>query len=226
MIRLNKYIANSGICTRKEADVLISKGKIKVNHKVVNSLGFKVNKEDVVEYNGKVLKNEKLIYLALNKPKKLALSSFLEGISMQELSIAGEFNENITGLVVLTNDKALLSRLSISNAVIKQKYILNLKENLSEQNLKELKKGVTIDKQHVVFDEVNYGKRGTDKTELVAVVSFTKHELIFKAIKQMENEILYIDRVEFGGVKKGELARNKSRDLEPKEVGFLKMIKV
>ena len=97
MIRLNKYIANSGICTRKEADVLISKGKIKVNYKVVNSLGFKVNKEDVVEYNGKVLKNEKLIYLALNKPKKLALSSFLEEISMQELSIAGEFNENITG---------------------------------------------------------------------------------------------------------------------------------
>ena len=67
MIRLNKYIANSGICTRKEADVLISKGKIKVNHKVVNSLGFKVNKEDVVEYNGKVLKNEKLDLVFLLK---------------------------------------------------------------------------------------------------------------------------------------------------------------
>ena len=226
MIRLNKYIANSGVCSRKEADILISKGKIKVNHEVVNSLGFKVNKEDVVEYNGKVLKNEKLIYLALNKPKKLALSSFLKEISIKDLSIAGEFNENITGVVVLTNDKVLLNRLSISSAVIKQKYILNLKENLSDKNLKELKKGVTIDKQYVVFDEVNYGKRGTDKTELVAVVSFNKHELMFKAIKQVGNEILHIDRVVFGGVKKGELARGKSRYLEPKEVGFLKMIKV
>ena len=225
MIRLNKYIANSGICTRKEADVLISKGKIKVNHKVVNFLGFKVNKEDIVEYNGKVLKNEKPIYLALNKPKKTSFSSFLKEISNDELSIVGEFDENITGLVVITNDKGLLIRLSTSNTVIKQKYILNLKENLSEQNLKELKRGVTIDNQHVVFDEVNYGKRGTDKAELVAVVSFTKQELIFKVIKQMRNEILFIDRVEFGGIKKGDLIRGQSRDLEPKEIGFLKMIK-
>ena len=226
MIRLNKYIANSGICTRKEADILITKGKIKVNHKLVNSLGFKVNKEDIVEYNGKILKNEKLIYLALNKPKKLSLSSFRNEISVEELAFVGKFDENISGIVVLTNDKGLLSRLSISNAVIKQKYILNLKDNLSEKNLKELKKGITIAKQRVVFDEVNYGKRGTDKTELVAVVGFNKHELMFKAIKQVGNEILHIDRVVFGGVKKGELARGKSRYLEPKEVGFLKMIKV
>ena len=97
MIRLNKFIANAGVCTRKEADVLISSGKIKVNQQVVNSLGFKLNDGDVVEYKGKEIKKERLIYLLLNKAKNTSLK---EGF-LKELSVLGELDEKTTGLTVL-----------------------------------------------------------------------------------------------------------------------------
>ena len=226
MIRLNKYIASSGVCTRKEADVLISAGKIKVNQNIINSLGFKVNDEDVVEYNGKVLTNEKLTYVLLNKSKSTSAFNLVKDFCDVELSFLIELNEKVTGVVILTNDKILIDRLANTRAIIKQKYILQLKEPLSEENIQNLKNGVQIDGDRIVFDMVKYGKQLIDKTQLVVLVSFRNQDFIFKAIEQFNNEIIHIDRVEFGGVRKGDLLRGKCRYLEPKEIGFLKMTKV
>ena len=222
MIRLNKFIANAGVCTRKEADVLISSGKIKVNQQVVNSLGFKLNDGDVVEYKGKVIKNERLIYLLLNKAKNTSLK---EGF-LKELSVLGELDEKTTGLTVLSNDDSLIKRLSNPNALIKQKYIIHIQELLSDKHIKELLQGVDVKGEKVVFNEIKHGKKTVDHYQIIITVSFVNINLIREALNALNVEVLYMDRVEYGGIRKGDLLRGQTRNLELKEIGFLKMAKI
>ena len=222
MIRLNKFIANAGVCTRKEADVLISSGKIKVNQQVVNSLGFKLNDGDVVEYKGKVIKNERLIYLLLNKAKNTSLK---EGF-LKELSVLGELDEKTTGLTVLSNDDSLIKRLSNPNALIKQKYIIHIQELLSDKHIKELLQGVNVKGEKVVFNEIKHGKKTVDHYQIIVTVFFVNINLIREALKALNIEVLYMDRVEYGGIRKGDLLRGQTRNLELKEIGFLKMAKI
>ena len=222
MIRLNKFIANAGICTRKEADVLISSGKIKVNQQVVNSLGFKVNEGDVVEYKGKEVKNERLIYLLLNKAKNTSLK---EGL-LKELSVLGELDEKTTRLIVLSNDDSLIKRLSNPNALIKQKYVIHIQELLSDKHIKELLEGVDVKEEKVVFSDIRHGKKTVDYHQIIVTVSFVNINLIRDALNTLNVEVIYMDRVEYGGIRKGDLLRGQTRNLELKEIGFLKMAKV
>ena len=222
MIRLNKFIANAGICTRKEADVLISSGKIKVNQQVVNSLGFKVNEGDVIEYKGKEVKNERLIYLLLNKAKNTTLK---EGL-LKELSVLGESDEKTTGLIVLSNDDSLIKRLSNPNALIKQKYVIHIQELLSDKHIKELLEGVDVKEEKVVFSDIRHGKKTVDYHQIIVTVSFVNISLIRDALNTLNVEVIYMDRVEYGGIRKGDLLRGQTRNLELKEIGFLKMAKV
>ena len=222
MIRLNKFIANAGICTRKEADVLISSGKIKVNQQVVNSLGFKVNEGDVIEYKGKEVKNERLIYLLINKAKNTSLK---EGL-LKELSVLGESDKKTTGLIVLSNDDSLIKRLSNPNALIKQKYVIHIQELLSDKHIKELLEGVDVKEEKVVFSDIRHGKKTVDYHQIIVTVSFVNISLIRDALNTLNVEVIYMDRVEYGGIRKGDLLRGQTRNLELKEIGFLKMAKV
>lgn len=222
MIRLNKFIANAGICTRKEADVLISSGKIKVNKQVVNSLGFKVNKGDVIEYKGKEVKNERLIYLLLNKSKNTSLKDDF----LKELSVLGESDEKTTGLIVLSNDDSLIKRLSNPNALIKQKYVIHIQELLSDKHIKELLEGVDVKEEKVVFSDIRHGKKTVDYHQIIVTVSFVNISLIRDALNTLNVEVIYMDRVEYGGITKGDLLRGQTRNLELKEIGFLKMAKI
>lgn len=222
MIRLNKFIANAGICTRKEADVLISSGKIKVNKQVVNSLGFKVNEGDVIEYKGKEVKNERLIYLLLNKSKNTSLKDDF----LKELSVLGESDEKTTGLIVLSNDDSLIKRLSNPNALIKQKYVIHIQELLSDKHIKELLEGVDVKEEKVVFSDIRHGKKTVDYHQIIVTVSFVNINLIREALNTLNVEVIYMDRVEYGGITKGDLLRGQTRNLELKEIGFLKMAKI
>ena len=222
MIRLNKFIANAGICTRKEADVLISSGKIKVNQQVVNSLGFKVNEGDVIEYKGKEVKNERLIYLLINKAKNTSLK---EGL-LKELSVLGESDKKTTGLIVLSNDDSLIKRLSNPNALIKQKYVIHIQELLSDKHIKELLEGVDVKEEKVVFSDIRHGKKTVDYHQIIVTVSFVNISLIRDALNTLNVEVIYMDRVEYGGIRKGDLLRGQTRNLELKEIGFLKMAKI
>ena len=222
MIRLNKFIANAGICTRKEADVLISSGKIKVNKQVVNSLGFKVNEGDVIEYKGKEVKNERLIYLLLNKAKNTSLKDDF----LKELSVLGESDEKTTGLIVLSNDDSLIKRLSNPNALIKQKYVIHIQELLSDKHIKELLEGVDVKEEKVVFSDIRHGKKTVDYHQIIVTVSFVNINLIRDALNTLNVEVIYMDRIEYGGIRKGDLLRGQTRNLELKEIGFLKMAKI
>lgn len=236
MIRLNKYISNSGVCSRREADVLISEGKIKINNQVVTALGTKVNKEDIVTYNGKILKAENHKYILINKPKncittvkdtheRKTVMDIIEGVCDERLYPVGRLDRDTTGLLLMTNDGELTTRLTHPSFGIKKKYVIQLENSIHPDSLKEMVKGIQLDDGEVKYDDVIYGRQQTDRTQLIVTLHSGKNRVIRRTMEYFDKTLLHLDRIEFAGIKKGNLQRGNWRFLDPKEVGYLKMTK-
>lgn len=236
MIRLNKYISNSGVCSRREADVLISEGKIKINNQVVTSLGTKVNKEDIVIYNGKILKAENHKYILINKPKncittvkdtheRKTVMDIIEGVCDERLYPVGRLDRDTTGLLLMTNDGELTTRLTHPSFGIKKKYVIQLENSIHPDSLKEMLKGIQLDDGEVKYDDVIYGRQQTDRTQLIVTLHSGKNRVIRRTMEYFDKTLLHLDRIEFAGIRKGNLQRGNWRFLDPKEVGYLKMTK-
>jgi len=236
LIRLNKYISNSGVCSRREADVLISEGKIKINNQVVTALGTKVNKEDIVIYNGKILKAENHKYILINKPKncittvkdtheRKTVMDIIEGVCDERLYPVGRLDRDTTGLLLMTNDGELTTRLTHPSFGIKKKYVIQLENSIHPDSLKEMLKGIQLDDGEVKYDDVIYGRQQTDRTQLIVTLHSGKNRVIRRTMEYFDKTLLHLDRIEFAGIKKGNLQRGNWRFLDPKEVGFLKMTK-
>ena len=236
MIRLNKYISNSGVCSRREADVLISEGKIKINNQVVTALGTKVNKEDIVIYNGKILKAENHKYILINKPKncittvkdtheRKTVMDIIEGVCDEHLYPVGRLDRDTTGLLLMTNDGELTTRLTHPSFGIKKKYVIQLENSIHPDSLKEMLKGIQLDDGKVKYDDVIYGRQQTDRTQLIVTLHSGKNRVIRRTMEYFDKTLLHLDRIEFAGIRKGNLQRGNWRFLDPKEVGFLKMTK-
>ena len=236
MIRLNKYISNSGVCSRREADVLIAEGKIKINNKVVTTLGTKVAEQDEVVYNGKILKAEKHQYILINKPKncittvkdthdRKTVMDIIEGACDQRLYPVGRLDRDTTGLLLLTNDGELTKRLTHPSFGIKKKYVIQLENSIHPDSLKEMVKGIKLEDGEVKYDEVKYGRQQTDRTQLIVTLHSGKNRVIRRTMEYFEKTLLHLDRIEFAGIKKNDLQRGQWRFLDIKEIGFLKMTK-
>lgn len=236
MIRLNKYISNSGVCSRREADVLISEGKIKINNQVVTALGTKVNKEDIVIYNGKILKAENHKYILINKPKncittvkdtheRKTVMDIIEGVCDERLYPVGRLDRDTTGLLLMTNDGELTTRLTHPSFGIKKKYVIQLENSIHPDSLKEMLKGIQLDDGKVKYDDVIYGRQQTDRTQLIVTLHSGKNRVIRRTMEYFDKTLLHLDRIEFAGIRKGNLQRGNWRFLDPKEVGYLKMTK-
>ena len=236
MIRLNKYISNSGVCSRREADVLISEGKIKINNQVVTALGTKVNKEDIVIYNGKILKAENHKYILINKPKncittvkdtheRKTVMDIIEGVCDERLYPVGRLDRDTTGLLLMTNDGELTTRLTHPSFGIKKKYVIQLENSIHPDSLKEMVKGIQLDDGEVKYDDVIYGSQQTDRTQLIVTLHSGKNRVIRRTMEYFDKTLLHLDRIEFAGIRKGNLQRGNWRFLDPKEVGYLKMTK-
>lgn len=236
MIRLNKYISNSGVCSRREADVLISEGKIKINNQVVTALGTKVNKEDIVIYNGKILKAENHKYILINKPKncittvkdtheRKTVMDIIEGVCDEHLYPVGRLDRDTTGLLLMTNDGELTTRLTHPSFGIKKKYVIQLENSIHPDSLKEMLKGIQLDDGEVKYDDVIYGRQQTDRTQLIVTLHSGKNRVIRRTMEYFDKTLLHLDRIEFAGIRKGNLQRGNWRFLDPKEVGYLKMTK-
>ena len=236
MIRLNKYISNSGVCSRREADVLISKGKIKINNQVVTALGTKVNKEDIVIYNGKILKAENHKYILINKPKncittvkdtheRKTVMDIIQGVCDERLYPVGRLERDTTGLLLMTNDGELTTRLTHPSFGIKKKYVIQLENSIHPDSLKEMVKGIQLDDGKVKYDDVIYGRQQTDRTQLIVTLHSGKNRVIRRTMEYFDKTLLHLDRIEFAGIRKGNLQRGNWRFLDPKEVGYLKMTK-
>tara|TARA_B100001115_G_C15797176_1_gene393776 strand:+ start:521 stop:1237 length:717 start_codon:yes stop_codon:yes gene_type:complete len=236
MIRLNKFIADAGVCSRREADQLILDGKIKVNDKVVTTLGVKVKENDKVTYNNKLLKSERFRYIILNKPRNFittvkdthnrkTVMDLIEGACKERVYPVGRLDRDTTGLLILTNDGELTKRLTHPSFGVRKKYIIQLSSSIHPDCLVEMTKGVQLDDGIVKYDEVVYGKNGTDRTQLIVTLHSGKNRVIRRTMEYFEKELLYLDRIEFAGIKKRDLQRGKWRFLDHKELGFLKMVK-
>ena len=238
MIRINKYIADAGVCSRREADQLISAGKIFLNGKVITELGTKVSDQDTVTYNGKVLKAERLKYLLVNKPKnyittvkdtheRKTVIDLIEGACKERLYPVGRLDRDTTGLLLLTNDGELTKRLTHPSFGVKKKYVIQLENSIHPDCLKEMVNGINLNEiGEVRYDEVKYGRQEKDRTQLVVTLHSGKNRVIRRTMEYFDKKLLHLDRIEFAGIKKNELVRGKWRFLTNREIGFLKMTKV
>tara|TARA_B100002051_G_C16681979_1_gene610347 strand:+ start:561 stop:1304 length:744 start_codon:yes stop_codon:yes gene_type:complete len=234
-IRLNKYISNSGVCSRKEADDFILKGLVKVNNKIVKNLGTKVFTEDKVELRNKIVNRSFSEYILLNKPKGFVVSnqggiknnflkSFLKINQFSKIIPLGDMGKSITGLIILTNDKELIKRLNRPECKINMIYQLTLNKKIGIKHILELKRGVVLDKKNFALKELDFVDDSDDKFVIGVRVFSIMPSMLIKLFKKLSYKVLKIDRVVFAGLTKKDLPRGSWRNLTSKEVGFLKML--
>jgi len=230
LIRLNKYISQSGLCSRRYADQLIINGKVKVNSKVCQELGTKVSKDDKVIVNNKLIKREKNIYLLLNKPKDYITTNkdthnrkivfdLIKGVNERLFSV-GRLDRNTTGLLLLTNDGNIAKKLTHPSHKIKKIYSVELEKNISEREIKQIRKGVTIEGEIIKVDNI---KRLEKNNEVGVEIHIGKNRIVRKIFESIEHKISKLDRVLFGPFTKKDLPRGKWRKLSDQEIRNLKI---
>lgn len=230
-IRLNKYIANAGICSRREADVLIEKGEVAVNGKVITELGYKVNKKDKVEFKGKVLNPEKPVYLLLNKPKdyitttddpfeRKTVMRLVESACEERIFPVGRLDRNTTGLLLFTNDGELSDKLTHPSNEVKKIYQVTLDKPLAKNDLESIMEGVELEDGKAEVDDLQILSK--DKTILGLEIHSGKNRIVRRIFAHFGYEVIGLDRVMFAGLSKKDISRGRYRFLTEKEVINLK----
>lgn len=233
--RLNKYIANAGICSRREADVLISTGVITVNGEVVTEMGYKVMPGDVVKYNGNELKSEKKVYILLNKPKGYITTSddpqqrktvmeLIADACSERVYPVGRLDRNTTGLLLFTNDGELTKKLTHPSFGAQKVYNVELDSTISKADMHVLMKGVELEDGFQNVDAINYTNGDPiDKRKVGVSIHSGKNRIIRRLFESLGYEVVKLDRVYFAGLTKKNLLRGHYRFLTEKEVAFLQM---
>ncbi len=234
-VRLNKYIANSGVCSRREADVLISTGAIKVNGVIVTELGTKVMPGDVVVYGKQRLKNEKKVYVLLNKPKdyitttddpqkRKTVLNLLRNAFQERLYPVGRLDRNTTGLLMLTNDGEMAKKLSHPSHRIKKLYHVCLNKKIAQTDLQKIAEGITIGNDKIIPDNIAMVSKDKNN-ELGIEIHSGQNRVVRRIFEQLGYKVTKLDRVIYAGLTKKDLPRGKWRKLTEKEVGFLSMLR-
>ncbi len=235
-LRLNKYIANAGICSRREADELIQNGEIKVNGKVVTELGIRVSKKDTVSYKGKILKPEKMVYVLLNKPKgyitttedpyeRKIVMSLVEKACEERIFPVGRLDRNTTGLLLFTNDGDMAKKLTHPKHNIKKIYHVVLDKPLASNDMLKVAEGLDLEDGHIQVDKISYAEDGSDKCEIGVELHSGKNRIVRRIFEHLNYKVIRLDRVAFAGLTKKDISRGKWRYLKEFEINRLKMIK-
>lgn len=229
--RLNKYIANAGVCSRREADQLISDSKIKVNDQIVTELGYKVQPGDKVEYQGKVLKGEKLQYVLLNKPtdfittmsdphNRNTVMNLVKTACDERIYPVGRLDRNTTGLLLFTNDGDLAKKLTHPSYRIKKIYQVTLDKPIANADFDNILKGVKLEDGIATPDEM--AVVSDDRLVLGIEIHIGKNRIVRRIFEHFGYKVVKLDRVMFGTLTKKNLSRGKFRHLTPREVIQLK----
>ncbi|HWZ35133.1 MAG TPA: pseudouridine synthase [Mucilaginibacter sp.] len=233
LIRLNRYIANAGICSRRKADELITAGVVSVNGVVVNELGLKVDpSKDEIRYNGETLKREKNVYVLLNKPKdyitttddpqeRRTVMHLVEKASRERIYPIGRLDRNTTGLLLMTNDGDLADKLSHPRSNITKIYQVELSKNLTQGDLNKLQFGVELEDGVIKPDTVSYVTGGTKK-EIGVQIHSGKNRVVRRMFEHLGYEVVKLDRVVYANLTKKDLPRGRWRYLDEKEIIQLK----
>ena len=232
--RLNKFLANAGIASRREADVLISTGVVTVNGKVVTEMGFKVGPDDKVTYGGESIRSEKKVYLLMNKPKDFITTADdpfgrktvlqLLGKLKQRVYPVGRLDRATTGLLMLTNDGDLTKKLTHPKYGVKKIYHVSLDKKVSENHLQHLCDGFELEDGFTKADVAVYVGDGKNKHEVGVELHSGKNRIIRRMFEHLGYEVTKLDRVYFAGLTKKNLARGQWRFLTDREVNALKML--
>lgn len=233
LIRLNRYIANAGICSRRKADELIQAGVVSVNGEVISELGHKVDPgKDVIRYNGETLKREKMVYVLLNKPKdyitttedpqeRRTVMHLVEKASRERIYPVGRLDRNTTGLLLMTNDGDLAEKLSHPRNNITKIYQVELNKNLTQGDLNKIEYGLELEDGLIKPDVVSYVQGGS-KREIGIQIHSGKNRIVRRIFEHLGYDVVKLDRVVYGNLTKKDLPRGRWRYLEEKEVIQLK----
>jgi len=232
VIRLNKYIANSGICSRREADDLITAGVILVNGKVETELGTKVMPTDEIRYEDKILQREKPVYILLNKPKNFITTTddeksrdnvmmLIEGACPQRVYPVGRLDRNTTGLLLFTNDGEMTKKLTHPRYGVKKIYQVDLDKNMSQADFETLANGIELGDGLMKPDELAFVNES--KNVLGITLHSGQNRIVRRLFEHLGYEVEKLDRVYYAGLTKKDLPRGEWRFLRQEEINILKM---
>lgn len=229
LIRLNRYISNAGICSRRKADELIAAGVVSVNGEVVSELGHKIDPaNDQVRYNGELLKREKKIYVILNKPKdyitttddpqeRRTVMQLVEKASRERIYPVGRLDRNTTGLLLMTNDGDLADKLSHPRNGITKIYNVELNKSLSQGDFNKIQFGLELEDGLIKPDSVSYVTGGS-KREIGIQIHSGKNRIVRRIFEHLGYDVVKLDRVVYGNLTKKDLPRGRWRYLEEHEL--------
>ena len=234
LVRLNKFIANSGICSRREADEYITAGLVTVNGNVVTELGVKVRpEEDEVRFNGERLRGEKKVYVLLNKPKdfvtttsdphaeKNVMQLISRDLCPERIFPVGRLDRTTTGVLLLTNDGELAERLTHPSYQKKKIYQVTLDKNVKQEDMNKLVEGVSLEDGPAYADEVAYN--GDDRSVVGIEIHSGRNRIVRRMFEALGYKVRKLDRVYFAGLTKKNLRRGQWRFLSDEEATMLKL---
>jgi 23S rRNA pseudouridine2605 synthase len=231
-IRLNKYISNSGACSRRDADIYIQSGNVKVNGIPVTEMGYMVKPDDVINFDGAVLTPEKKEYILLNKPKNFTTAldegqehrnvmELVRGSTNAKIAAVGRMDKNTTGLLLFTNDTDMIRKFGLPNQKSSKIYQVSLDKNLKFEDLEKISGGVTLDGHRLAIEEVSYIEK-EPKTEIGLKLKTSNVKVVRAIFENFQYDVLRIDRVSFAGLTKKNLPRGNWRFLTEQEIINLK----
>ena len=233
-IRLNKYIANSGACSRRDADLYIQSGNVKVNNIVITEMGYRVKPGDVVNFDGATIIPERKEYILLNKPKNFTTSNeddidhrnvldLVKSATNAKIQPIGRMDKNTTGLLLFTNDTDMIRKFSLPNQKSTKIYQVSLDKNLKYEDLEKISNGVTLDGHRLFVDEISYIEK-EPKTEIGLKLRTPNVKVVRAIFESFDYNVLKIDRVSFAGLTKKNLPKGNWRFLTEQEVINLKNV--
>lgn len=231
-VRLNKYLANAGICSRREADDFIQAGVITVNGETVDNLGAKVLPTDDVRFHGQPVRRERKVYILLNKPKNTVTTTddpqerhtvidIVRSACAERIYPVGRLDRNTTGVLLLTNDGDLAAKLTHPKFHKKKIYAVTLDHELDEVDEAILRAGVVLDDERVIPDALEFPK--ADRRHIGLEIHSGQNRVVRRMFEKVGYKVVNLDRVSFAGLTKKNVGRGKWRFLTPKEVAFLQM---
>lgn len=233
-IRLNKFLSNSGMCSRREADRMIANGVVTVNGKVVTEMGIKVSVTDVVKFNGQTIRPEKKRYLLLNKPKdyittlrdphaRNTVMELIRDACKERVYPVGRLDRNTTGVLLFTNDGELAKKLTHPANEVQKIYHVTLDKHVTKQDLEKIFDGFELEDGFIKADEIAYCDE-KNKSEVGIRIHSGRNRIVRRIFEHLGYEVKKLDRVMFAGLDKRGLSRGRWRFLTDSEIGFLQMV--
>ena len=232
-LRLNKFLANAGVCSRREADEFIQAGVVTVNGEVVTELGTKILRTDEVKFHDAPVTLEKKVYVLLNKPKDYVTTSddpqqrktvmdLVKDVCPERIYPVGRLDRNTTGVLLLTNDGDLASKLTHPKFLKKKVYHVHLDKNVTAHDLQQIRDGIELEDGEIKADAVDYADE-RDKSQVGIEIHSGKNRIVRRIFESLGYRVTKLDRVQFAGLTKKNLRRGDWRFLTEKEVDMLRM---